>query len=48
MVGDIIHLRKKPVQLKLGDRKENLKKIFEPIERKEKEVEHLKNGIKKR
>lgn len=45
-LGDIIHLRKNPNVIPLGDRKENLNKKLEPLQRKKKEIEHMKNRIK--
>ena len=45
-VGYIIHLRKKPRVLQLGDRKENLKKKLEPLQRKKQEIERMKGSLK--
>ena len=46
-MGEIIHLHKKPKLLELGDRKENLKKKLEPLQRKKQEIERMKNSMKK-
>ena len=45
-MGNIIHLRKKPKVLQLGDRKENLNKILEPLQRKKQEIERIKGSLK--
>ncbi|MCA1066062.1 hypothetical protein QTG56_25775 (plasmid) [Rossellomorea sp. AcN35-11] len=46
-MGKVIHLHNKPKKLKLGDRKENMKKKLEPIERQKQKIEELKKSIKK-